>query len=115
MALGVDRAFLDTSSQMEHTSYGRWKSRIPGFIQSDHARSLTKETGDESRLSHGQDAKDSDRERTASKKTVTMAPTSRCMTSRRLYTARKPLVTAERHISILKNPLTPECSETVSC
>uniref|UniRef100_A0A3B4C8L6 Centrosomal protein 68 n=1 Tax=Pygocentrus nattereri TaxID=42514 RepID=A0A3B4C8L6_PYGNA len=111
MAMGVDRAFLDTSSQMEHRNYGRWKSRIPGFIQSDHTRSLTKETGDESRPSHGLNAKDLDRERTASKKTVTMAPTSRYMTSRRLYTARKPLITAERHISILKNPLTQECSE----
>ncbi|KAL6487042.1 hypothetical protein MHYP_G00036680 [Metynnis hypsauchen] len=96
---------------MEHRSYGRWKSRIPGFIQSDHTRSLTKETGDESRPSHSQDAKDFDREMTASKKTVTMAPSSRYMTSRRLYTARKPLITAERHISILKNPLTQECSE----
>ncbi|KAI4874645.1 hypothetical protein NFI96_031135 [Prochilodus magdalenae] len=98
---------------MEHRSYGRWKSRIPAFIQSQHTRSLIQETGDRTRPPHGQDAKDSDRERSASKKTVTMAPTSRYMTSRRLYTARKPLITAERQISILKNPLTQECSETV--
>ncbi|XP_072534309.1 centrosomal protein of 68 kDa [Salminus brasiliensis] len=113
MALGADRAFLKTSSQMEHRSSGSWKSRIPGFIRNGHTRPLAQVAGDGSRLPHGQDTKDSDREKSAGKKSVTMAPTSRYMTSRRLYTARKPLITAERQISILKNPLAQECSDTL--
>uniref|UniRef100_W5K7V1 Centrosomal protein 68 n=2 Tax=Astyanax mexicanus TaxID=7994 RepID=W5K7V1_ASTMX len=117
VALGADRAFLETSSsQMDYRSSSSvsWKSRIPGFIRNGHRRPLTQEAGGGSRLGHDLDTRqDSDRERSASKKSVTMAPTSRYMTSRRLYTARKPLVTGERQISILKNPLTQECSERV--
>ncbi|XP_026800564.3 centrosomal protein of 68 kDa isoform X1 [Pangasianodon hypophthalmus] len=98
---------------MEQRNYGRRKSRIPAFIRSGYTRHFTQEAGDRSGSLHGQDAKDFDRESGASKKTVTMAPTSRYMTSRSLYTARKPLISTEHQISILKNPLTHEYSERV--
>ncbi|XP_066534509.1 centrosomal protein of 68 kDa [Hoplias malabaricus] len=115
MALGVDRVFLKTSSQMEHRSKGRWKSRIPSFVKSGHITPLTTEAGDGSRPTQGLclDAKHSERETSARKKTVTMAPTSRYMTNRRLYTARKPLISADQQISILKNPLPTDGSESV--
>ncbi|XP_053477562.1 centrosomal protein of 68 kDa [Ictalurus furcatus] len=96
---------------MEQRNYGRRKSRIPAFIRSGYLRHLTQEASDRSRSLHGLDSKDFNRESSASKKIVTMAPTSRYMTSRSLYTARKPLISTEHQISILKNPLTHEYSE----
>lgn len=99
---------------MEERNYGRRRSRIPAFIRSGYLRHLTQEASDRSRSLHGLDSKDFDRESSASKKIVTMAPTSRYMTSRSLYTARKPLISTEHQISILKNPLTHEYSKRVS-
>ncbi|KAF5901578.1 centrosomal protein of 68 kDa-like, partial [Clarias magur] len=96
----------DTLSQMEQRNYGSHKSRIPKFIRSGYTRHLTQEASDRSRLLLA-------RESAASKKTVTMAPTSRYMTGKSLYTARKPLVSTEHQISILKNPSTHEYSERV--
>ncbi|XP_060782137.1 centrosomal protein of 68 kDa isoform X2 [Neoarius graeffei] len=98
---------------MEQRSYERRKSRIPAFIRSGYTRHLIHEASGRSRSLHGQDAKDFGRENAASKKTVTMAPASRYMTSRRLYTARKPLISTDHQISILKNPLAHEYSERV--
>ncbi|XP_076830780.1 centrosomal protein of 68 kDa [Brachyhypopomus gauderio] len=110
MALEVDGALSDTFSLMEHKDYGRWRRRIPESLHSGHTRPLT--PGDGLNPPHDQDVKDSDSDRSVIKKTVTMAPTSRYMTGR-TYCARKPMITAEHKISILKNPLTQECSETI--
>ncbi|KAK2852533.1 hypothetical protein Q7C36_007734 [Tachysurus vachellii] len=96
---------------MEQRNYGTRKSRIPAFIRSDYTSHLKQETCDTSKSLRGQDAKDFNREGGASRKTVTMAPTSRYMTGRSLYMARKPLISTEHQISILKNPLTHEYSE----
>ncbi|KAG7333947.1 hypothetical protein KOW79_002354 [Hemibagrus wyckioides] len=98
---------------MEQRNYLRRKSRIPAFIRSGCTRHLTEDACDTSKSLHGQDAKDFNRESGASKKTVTMAPTSRYMTGRSLYMARKPLISTEHHSSILKNPLAHEYSERV--
>ncbi|KAK3573372.1 hypothetical protein QTP86_024608 [Hemibagrus guttatus] len=98
---------------MEQRNYGRRKSRIPAFIHSGYTRHLTEEACATSKSLHGRDVKDFNRESGASKKTVTMAPTSRYMTGRSSYMARKPLISTEHHISILKNPLTHEYSESV--
>uniref|UniRef100_A0A4W4E1K7 Centrosomal protein 68 n=1 Tax=Electrophorus electricus TaxID=8005 RepID=A0A4W4E1K7_ELEEL len=95
---------------MEHKGYGRWKRKTPELVPSGYTRPLTH--GDGLNPPHGQDAKDSDSERSVIKKTVTMAPTSRYMTGR-TYTARKPMINAERKNSILKNPLNQEYSESV--
>ncbi|XP_062375909.1 centrosomal protein of 68 kDa [Sardina pilchardus] len=108
MTLGVDRAVPETLRQMEQT--GRWRTRIPEFVRGGHAHKRSQAPGDRERTqstpSNG--PKDSDKERNANKKTVTMAPMSRCMTSKGQYIARRPLVSAERHTSILKNPLSHE-------
>ncbi|XP_076142088.1 centrosomal protein of 68 kDa isoform X1 [Alosa pseudoharengus] len=108
MTLGVDRKVPETLCQMEQT--GRWRTRIPEFVRSGHAHKRSQAPGDRERTqstpSNG--AKDSDKERNSNKKTVTMAPMSRCMTSKGQYIARRPLVSTERHTSILKNPLSHE-------
>lgn len=113
MTLGVDRTFPETLCQMEQT--GRWRTRIPEFVRSGGALSRHQALGDrertQSRPNHG--AKDSDKERNANKKTVTMAPVSRSMTSTGQYIARRPLVSSERHTSILKNPLSHELTAQV--
>ncbi|KAK3553421.1 hypothetical protein QTP70_003480 [Hemibagrus guttatus] len=62
---------------MEQRNYGRRKSRIPAFIHSGYTRHLTEEACATSKSLHGRDVKDFNRESGASKKTVTMAPTSR--------------------------------------
>ncbi|KAM9477414.1 centrosomal protein of 68 kDa [Clarias gariepinus] len=98
---------------MEQRNYGSHKSRIPTFIRSGYTRHLTQEASDRSRSVLGQEAKDSAGEIGSSKKTVTMAPTSRFMTGKSLYTARKPLISTEHQISILKNPSTLEYLERV--
>ncbi|KAI5107930.1 centrosomal protein of 68 kDa isoform X1 [Silurus meridionalis] len=98
---------------MEQSNYGRRKSRIPAFIRSAYTRHLTQGASNRSRSMHGPDCRNFDRDSAASKKTVTMAPTSRYMTGRSLYTARKPLISTEHHTSILKNPLTHEYSKRV--
>lgn len=109
MALGVDKALSDTSSQMENKSFGRWKSRIPEFIHSGHRASPG------SRPACVQKAKDPDKEQGAYKKTVTMAPVSRYMTDKSIYTMRKPLVFSAQcqTLPILKNTSTYEDSEKV--
>ncbi|KAA0717931.1 Centrosomal protein of 68 kDa [Triplophysa tibetana] len=71
MALGVDKALSETSSQMENTSFGRWKLRIPEFIRSGPTES------EGSRPASVHKAKDPDKELGGYKKTVTMAPVSR--------------------------------------
>ncbi|XP_062850922.1 centrosomal protein of 68 kDa [Trichomycterus rosablanca] len=98
---------------MEQRNYVVNKRRVPAFICRGHARRFTQTATDRTRLPHGQDVKDLDKEKGSSKKTVTMAPTSMYLTGRSLYTARKPLISAEHQTSILKNPLTQDCSETV--
>lgn len=109
MALGVDKALSDTSSQMENTSFGRWKSRIPEFIRSGPRES------EGSRPACVHKAKDPDKELGGYKKTVTMAPVSRYMTDKNIYTVRKPLVfsTQCQKMPILKNSSTFEDSEKV--
>ncbi|KAF4105759.1 centrosomal protein of 68 kDa [Onychostoma macrolepis] len=114
MALGVDKALSDTSSQMENTSYGRWKTRIPEFIHSGQTRPLSHRAVERTRPANVQDAKDSDKERSGSKKTVTMAPVSRYMPDKSLYIMRKPLISTQWQVPILKNSSTHEDSERIS-
>ncbi|KAL2083159.1 hypothetical protein ACEWY4_020932 [Coilia grayii] len=112
MTPGVDGTCPELPCQMEQT--GRWRTRIPEFVQSGstHSRPSQRAQGDgdgertRSASSHG--AKDAEKERNTNKKTVTMAPVSRCMSSKGQYVARRPLVSTERHTSILKNPLSQE-------
>ncbi|XP_051503558.1 centrosomal protein of 68 kDa [Myxocyprinus asiaticus] len=104
MALGVDKTFSDRSLQMENKNYGRWKTRIPELIHSDHSRSLSHRASQVSRPAHVQEVKDSEKEQSGCKKTVTMAPLSRYMTDRSLYTMRKPLISSQNQMPILKNP-----------
>lgn len=113
MALGVDKALSDTSSQMENKSYGRWKTRIPEFIRSGHSKPLSQKATEKTRPTNVQGSKDSDKERSGCKKTVTMAPVSRYMTDRSLYTMRKPLISTQCQMPILKNSSTHEDSERV--
>lgn len=113
MALGVDKALSDTSSQMENKSYGRWKTRTPEFIHSGHSKPLSQRAIQRTRPTDVLGTKDSDTERSGCKKTVTMAPVSRYMTDRSLYTMRKPLISTECQIPILKNSSTHEDSEMV--
>ncbi|XP_067277791.1 centrosomal protein of 68 kDa isoform X2 [Pseudorasbora parva] len=103
MALGVDKALSDTSSQMENKNYGRWKTRIPEFIHSGRSKPLSQRTIEKTRPANVQGAKDLDKERSGCKKTVTMAPVSRYMTERSLYTMRKPLISTQCQMPILKN------------
>ncbi|XP_065152856.1 centrosomal protein of 68 kDa [Paramisgurnus dabryanus] len=104
MGLGVDMALSDTSSPMENRRYGRWRSRIPEFIHSGHSKPLVHRASDESRPACAQEVKDSYREQSGCKKTVTMAPVSRYMTDKSLYIMRKPLISAtQSQMPILKN------------
>lgn len=97
-------ALSDTSSPMENRRYGRWRSRIPDFIHSGHSKQLVHRASDESRPACAQEVKDSDREQSGCKKTVTMAPVSRYMTDKSLYIMRKPLISAtQSQMPILKN------------
>ncbi|XP_048060785.1 centrosomal protein of 68 kDa isoform X2 [Megalobrama amblycephala] len=114
MALGVDKALSDTSSQMENKSYVRWKTSIPEFIRSGHSKPLSQKATEKTRPTNVQGAKDSDKERSGCKKTVTMAPVSRYMTDRSLYTMRKPLISTQCQMPILKNSSTHEDSERIS-
>ncbi|XP_030628095.1 centrosomal protein of 68 kDa [Chanos chanos] len=104
MALEVDRAISETRYQMEQRNSGRWKTKIPGFVRSGQTRPHTQSTDEDFRKTPGQ-------ERDGNKKTVTMALTSRYMTGRSQYIVRKPLIGPEPQTSILKNPITQECSE----
>ncbi|XP_052007366.1 centrosomal protein of 68 kDa-like isoform X2 [Xyrauchen texanus] len=104
MALGVDKTFSGRSLQMENKNYGRWKTRIPELIRSDHSRPLSHRASQVSRPAHGQEAKDSEKEQSGCKKTVTMAPLSRYMRDKSLYTMRKPLISSQKQMPILKNP-----------
>lgn len=113
MALGVDKALSDTSSQMENTSYGRWKTRIPEFIHSGQTRPFNHRTVERTRPANVQEPKDSDKERSGSKKTVTMAPVSRYMPDKSLYIMRKPLISTQWQVPILKNSSAHEDSERV--
>ncbi|XP_073691138.1 centrosomal protein of 68 kDa [Garra rufa] len=114
MALQVDKALSDTSSQMENKSYGRWKTRIPEFIRSGQTRPPGHRAVDRTRPANVQEAKDSDKERSGCKKTVTMAPVSRYMTDKSLYVMRKPLISTQWQAPILKNASTHEDSERIS-
>lgn len=114
MALGVDKALSDTSSQMENKSYVRWKTRIPEVICSGHSKPFSQVAVERTRPANVQGAKDSDKERSGCKKTVTMAPVSRYMTERSLYTMRKPLLSTQCQTPILKNSSTHEDSERIS-
>uniref|UniRef100_A0A8C2KLG2 Centrosomal protein 68 n=1 Tax=Cyprinus carpio TaxID=7962 RepID=A0A8C2KLG2_CYPCA len=114
MALGVDKALSDTSSQMENTSYGRWKTRIPEVIRSGQTRPLSHRAVERTRPTNVQEAKDSYKERSGSKKTVTMAPVSRYMPDKSLYIMRKPLLSTQWQVPILKNSSTHEDSERLS-
>ncbi|XP_051507864.1 centrosomal protein of 68 kDa-like [Myxocyprinus asiaticus] len=111
MALRLDKAFSDTSSQMENKSHGRWKTRIPEFIRNGHSRPFSHGSSELSRPAHVQEAKDSEKEQIGCRKTVTMAPVSRYMTDRSLYTMRKPLISSQSWMPILKNPSTHEDSK----
>ncbi|XP_051946576.1 centrosomal protein of 68 kDa [Xyrauchen texanus] len=111
MALRLDKAFSDTSSQMENKSHVRWKTRIPEFIRNGHSRPFSHGSSELSRPAHVQEAKDSEKEQIGCKKTVTMAPVSRFMTDRSLYTMRKPLISSQSQMPILKNPSTHEDSK----
>jgi len=113
MALGVDKALSDTSSQMESKSYGCWKTRTPEFFRRGHSKPLSQRVIERTRPANVLGTKDSDTERSGCKKTVTMAPVSRYMTDRSLYTMRKPLTSAQCQIPILKNSSTYEDSEMV--
>nr|XP_055025983.1 centrosomal protein of 68 kDa [Misgurnus anguillicaudatus] len=111
MGLKVDMALSDTTSQMENRRYGRWRSRIPEFIHSGHSKPLGHRASDESRPACVQEVKDSDREQSGCKKTVTMAPVSRYMTDKSLYVMRKPLISStQSQMPILKNSPTFEDS-----
>lgn len=114
MAFGVDKALSYTSSLMENKNYERWKSRIPEFIRSGHSGTLSCRTDERTRPAKVQETKDSDKERSGSKKTVTLAPVSRYMTDKSLYTMRKPLISTQYQMPILKNSLTHEDSERIS-
>ncbi|XP_042592057.1 centrosomal protein of 68 kDa [Cyprinus carpio] len=113
MALGVDKALSDTS-QMENTSYGRWKTRIPEVIRSGQTRPLSHRAVERTRPTNVQEAKDSYKERSGSKKTVTMAPVSRYMPDKSLYIMRKPLLSTQWQVPILKNSSTHEDSERIN-
>lgn len=103
MALGVDKALSNTSSQMENKSFGRWKSRIPEFIRSGHR------ANEGSGPACVQRIKDPDKEQGGNKKTVTMAPVSRYMTDKRIYTMRKPLIfSTQCQMPILKTSPTQD-------
>ncbi|XP_016313461.1 centrosomal protein of 68 kDa [Sinocyclocheilus anshuiensis] len=99
---------------MENTSYGRWKSRIPEFIRSGQTRPLSHRAVERTRPANVQEAKGSDKERSGSKKTVTMAPVSRYMPDKSLYIMRKPLISTQWQVPILKNSSTHEDSERIS-
>ncbi|XP_039528864.1 centrosomal protein of 68 kDa isoform X2 [Pimephales promelas] len=114
MALGVDKALSDTSSQMESKSYGCWKTRTPEFFRRGHSKPLSQRVIERTRPANVLGTKDSDTERSGCKKTVTMAPVSRYMTDRSLYTMRKPLTSAQCQIPILKNSSTYEDSEMIN-
>ncbi|RXN25435.1 centrosomal of 68 kDa-like protein [Labeo rohita] len=114
MALRVDKTLSDTSSQMENKSCGRWKTRIPEFIRSGQTRPLSHRAVDKTRPENVQEAKDSDKERSGCKKTVTMAPVSRYMTDKSLYIMRKPLISTQWQAPILKNSSTHEDSDRIS-
>ncbi|KAK2896705.1 hypothetical protein Q8A67_011193 [Cirrhinus molitorella] len=114
MALLVDKALSDTSSQMENKSYGRWKTRIPEFIRSGQTRPPSHRAVDRTRPANVQEAKDLDKERSGCKKTVTMAPVSRYMTDKSLYIMRKPLISTQWQAPILKNASSHEDSERIS-
>lgn len=83
----------------------RWKTRIPEFTHSGMA----------TRMSPTQNSRDTDKEREkgGTRKSVTMAPTSRYLTDRRQYVARKPLFSTEQQTSILKKSNTQEHPEMV--
>ncbi|XP_071387144.1 centrosomal protein of 68 kDa isoform X2 [Centroberyx affinis] len=74
----------------------RWKTQIPEFTHT--RRSPTPTTKDTER---GRIAKEREREREGSRKSVTMASTSRYLTDRQ-YVVRKPLFSVEQQTSILK-------------
>ncbi|XP_059422284.1 centrosomal protein of 68 kDa [Carassius carassius] len=114
MALGVDMALSDTSSQMENTSHGRWKTRIPEVIRGGQTRPLSHGADERTRPTNVQEAKDSYKERSGSKKTVTMAPVSRYMPDKRLYIMRKPLISTQWQVPILKNSSTHEDLERIT-
>lgn len=114
MALGVDKALSETSSQMENTSHGRWKTRIPEVIRSGQTRPLGLRAVERTRHTNVQEARDSYKERSGSKKTVTMAPVSRYMPDKSLYIMRKPLISTQWQVPILKNSSTHEDSERIS-
>ncbi|XP_043111356.1 centrosomal protein of 68 kDa [Puntigrus tetrazona] len=113
MALGVDKALSDTS-EMENKSYGRWKTRIPEFNRRGQTRPLSHRAAERTRPANVLETKDSDKERSGSKKTVTMAPVSRCMPDKSLYIMRKPLISTQWQVPILKNSSTHEDSERIS-
>lgn len=80
-------------------------------LQGDGGQGHTRSTTTSHRL-----AKEADKEKERNgngKKMVTMAPVSRCMSSTGQYVARRPLVSTERHTSILKNPLSQELTTQV--
>nr|AAI29332.1 Zgc:158627 [Danio rerio] len=101
-------------AEMENKNYERWKSRIPEFIRSGHSGTLSCRTDERTRPAKVQETKDSDKERSGCKKTVTLAPVSRYMTDKSLYTMRKPLISTQYQMPILKNSLTHEDSERIS-
>uniref|UniRef100_A0A8C1YYN9 Centrosomal protein 68 n=1 Tax=Cyprinus carpio TaxID=7962 RepID=A0A8C1YYN9_CYPCA len=114
MAPGVDKALSDIALQMEKKSYERWKTRIPEFIRRGHTRPLSHRAVARTRPANVQQAKDSDKERSDCKKTVTMAPVSRYMMDKSLYIMRKPLISTQWQVPILKNQSTHEDSDRIN-
>lgn len=114
MAFGVDEALSDTYSLMENKSFERWKSRIPEFICSGHSGAFSRRSVERTRPAKVQETKDSEKERSGCKKTVTLAPVSRYMTDKSLYTMRKPLISTQYQMPILKNSSTHEDPEKVT-
>lgn len=114
MAFGVDEALSDTYSLMENKSFERWKSRIPEFICSGHSGAFSRRSVERTRPAKVQETKDSEKERSGCKKTVTLAPVSRYMTDKSLYTMRKPLISTQYQMPILKNSSTHEDPEKIS-
>ncbi|XP_048862749.1 centrosomal protein of 68 kDa isoform X1 [Brienomyrus brachyistius] len=115
MALDVDGKLPDLTPHMELQAYGRQQRGIMGVIRDGATRPTSRPWAPRQGAitTRFLPAKDRDQEKSSHKKTVTMAPRSRYLTSQSQYCVRKPLFVTECHVSILKKPGLPEQSEQV--
>lgn len=115
MALDVDGKLPDLTPHMELQAYGRQQRGIMEAICSGGTRPTSRPWAPRQRSTTTRflQTKDLGQEKSSCKKTVTMAPRSRYLTSQSQYCIRKPLFVTECHVSILKKPGLPEQSEQV--